>query len=159
MSPRAPLAVLILAAVAIASTQAALTIPEVLKSSARYFVINDRTGTFWQAFRYCNSLGLQLASVNSANDNKALTAAIAAAPPPKTKGAWWIAGTDLGKEGDFVWITTQSRMGFRTGYTNWAAGEPNNEFGNEHCVEVYSYGEWNDKNCDVLRNYICEKPW
>ncbi|XP_040461920.1 pulmonary surfactant-associated protein A1-like isoform X1 [Falco naumanni] len=40
-------------------------------------------------------------------------------------------------------------------YTNWHRNEPNGK-GTEQCVEMYSDGSWNDKNCNQHRLIICE---
>ncbi|XP_066449342.1 C-type lectin lectoxin-Phi2-like [Eleutherodactylus coqui] len=41
-------------------------------------------------------------------------------------------------------------------FTNWAVNEPNYLQQSEHCGETLS-GPWNDENCTVKLNYICEK--
>ncbi|ESO95590.1 hypothetical protein LOTGIDRAFT_175133 [Lottia gigantea] len=38
----------------------------------------------------------------------------------------------------------------------WQPGEPNNESGDENCVEVQSTGPFNDKSCFTLSGYICQ---
>ena len=46
-----------------------------------------------------------------------------------------------------------------TGYWRWSRGEPNN-LDNEHCVEMYNGGEYNNINClhpFGHTGYICEK--
>ncbi|AGC45827.1 hypothetical protein MYSTI_04535 [Myxococcus stipitatus DSM 14675] len=40
-------------------------------------------------------------------------------------------------------------------YQPWAAGEPNNEFGNEHCVRTYANGTWNDEPCGFSIKHAC----
>ncbi|EDS28434.1 salivary C-type lectin [Culex quinquefasciatus] len=123
----------------------------------RYFVFNSREVDFFQAWHLCASIGLQLASVNTAEDDAALKLAFRAADSNQI-GPWWIAGTDLGKNGHFLWITTARPLGYRTGYTNFAPGQPDNTAGREHCVEAgYPSGTlWNDRSCDVRRRYVCE---
>ncbi|XP_039443833.1 perlucin-like [Culex pipiens pallens] len=123
----------------------------------RYFVFNNRQVTFFEAWHQCASIGLRLASVNSAEDDAALKLALRAADSNEV-GPWWIAGTDLGKTGYFVWITTMKPLGYRTGYSNFAPGQPDNANGVEHCVEAgwRSGTTWNDRNCDAKRRYVCE---
>ncbi|XP_065279622.1 C-type lectin-like [Emys orbicularis] len=44
-------------------------------------------------------------------------------------------------------------------YNAWNAGEPNNEYGDEYCVELLSYKgfkEWNDKDCRTQNAYVCK---
>ncbi|KAL9703555.1 hypothetical protein quinque_007073 [Culex quinquefasciatus] len=119
----------------------------------RYFVFNSREVDFFQAWHLCASIGLRLASVNTAEDDAALKLALRAADSNQI-GPWWIAGTDLGKHGHFLWITTARPLGYRTGYTNFAPGQPDNTAGREHCVEAgYPSGTlWNDRHCDTRRS-------
>jgi hypothetical protein len=42
-------------------------------------------------------------------------------------------------------------------YENWGSVEPNRYNGLEDCVELRSSGTWNDANCYVSRNFVCEK--
>ena len=57
-------------------------------------------------------------------------------------GRYWIGLTDNeafgGSEGNFVWVSGEALT-----YTNWAGGEPNNEFGVEDYVE-FRGDAWND---------------
>lgn len=41
-------------------------------------------------------------------------------------------------------------------YSSFRSGEPNNDNGNEHCIEVYSDATWNDQDCSKEREFICE---
>ncbi|KAL9703548.1 hypothetical protein quinque_007066 [Culex quinquefasciatus] len=127
-------------------------------SYQRYFVYNDEELTFFEAWHKCRAHGLRLASVHSALDDAKLKVALAQ-KDINQRGPWWIAGTDLGKSGSFVWITDDKRIDGRTGYTNFAPGEPNNASGNEHCLEVGGGPKgtlWNDCACDLKKRYICE---
>ena len=57
---------------------------------------------------------------------------------PKNKSRWlWVDGS---------YVT----------YTNWYNGEPNDNNGEEDCVEMSSTGKWNDQNCNDSVSYICE---
>lgn len=62
--------------------------------------------------------------------------------------------TDILVEGEWVWMSTQTTAH----YTNWWPGEPNNDHA-EDCASLhsdYSY-KWNDADCLVKYNFICEK--
>jgi hypothetical protein len=63
----------------------------------------------------------------------------------------WIGFTDEALEDTWVWID-----GTATGYTNWAAGEPNNIAGGEDCGEMRDLGQWNDDRCtDPSAGFVC----
>uniref|UniRef100_A0A1Q3FRY7 Putative salivary c-type lectin n=2 Tax=Culex tarsalis TaxID=7177 RepID=A0A1Q3FRY7_CULTA len=124
-------------------------------SYQRYFVYNEEAVTFFEAWHKCRSHGLRLASVHSALDDVKLHAALNE-KDFHNPGSWWIAGTDLGKTGSFVWITDNRPVDFPTGYTNFNRGEPNNGNGKEHCLEVGTGTKWNDVSCDRKNRYICE---
>ncbi|KAL1399411.1 hypothetical protein pipiens_008239 [Culex pipiens pipiens] len=81
----------------------------------RYVVFNNKRSTFFEAWRACMSLGLRLATVNSSEDDAALLVALRDAGTHH-KGPWFIAGTDLGKEGSFVWLTTNREVGHGSGF-------------------------------------------
>nr|QNH72454.1 toxin candidate TRINITY_DN20653_c5_g3_i1.p1 [Ceriantheomorphe brasiliensis] len=65
---------------------------------------------------------------------------------------FWIGANDKANEGTFVWSD-----GSTMSYTNWAAGEPNDNT-NEDCVEILTKTfQWNDQQCSDINGYICRK--
>lgn len=118
----------------------------------QYFVHNTSV-SFMEAWRRCQVLGQRLATITSAEDSKLLEETLNISIT--TKGTWWIAGTDLGSEGSFVWISTNEPVGYRNFYKN----QPDNYKGREHCLEIGRYGgvQWNDAPCDLKQQFICEK--
>ncbi|XP_053686549.1 perlucin-like [Sabethes cyaneus] len=122
----------------------------------QYFVHSNQEVTFWEAWRRCSSVGHQLATITSEKDSQLIEQAITKSG--KTKGPWYIAGTDMGNEGHFVWITNNKPVGYMTGYLNYSPGQPNNWLGIEHCLEIGRWGgaAWNDVPCDWKQGYICE---
>merc|ERR1712200_401079 len=42
-------------------------------------------------------------------------------------------------------------------WENWRNGEPNNQNGNEDCVELHTSNIWNDIPCSVEKEAICQK--
>lgn len=67
---------------------------------------------------------------------------------------FWVGGSDLAKEGTFVWIDTNTPFT----YVNFRDGEPANYLDNEDCVEVWNR-QWNDIDCRRNEFYICESYW
>ena len=69
---------------------------------------------------------------------------------PRAASEVWFGYYDFLEEGVFLWDSTPSS------YTNWGSGEPNNS-GNEDCAEMrLDTGQWNDKECDEPRPFVCE---
>lgn len=65
----------------------------------------------------------------------------------------WLASTDMGHEGKFVWATTGLTV---TDY-HWQKGEPNNN-GIQHCVLLHSPNtKWWDYHCHSKYPFICEE--
>uniref|UniRef100_A0A904MW32 C-type lectin domain-containing protein n=1 Tax=Culex quinquefasciatus TaxID=7176 RepID=A0A904MW32_CULQU len=126
------------------------------KLKKQYFVHNNKEVTFLEAWRLCQSYGHRLATVTSEEDNELLEKAIAKSSNPK--GPWYIGGTDLGSEGNFLWISTNTPVGYLSGYLNYSPGQPDNAGGNENCLEIGRWGGvvWNDVPCDWRQRYICE---
>jgi hypothetical protein len=64
----------------------------------------------------------------------------------------WFGVTDQAQEGVWRYIATNGPVG----YTNWAAGEPNNQPGtNADCVRVEANGDWYDDTCADAKPAIC----
>ncbi|KAK3581826.1 hypothetical protein CHS0354_007228, partial [Potamilus streckersoni] len=71
-------------------------------------------------------------------------------------GKFWIAGSDLAVEGEWLWLPDLRHIS----YTNWASGEPDNNHGYQHCavLDLNSGMKWRDDNCEENRNFICQAP-
>ncbi|KAM5240213.1 pulmonary surfactant-associated protein D-like isoform 1-T3 [Hipposideros larvatus] len=102
--------------------------------------------TFANAQQICTQAGGQLASPRSAAENEAVRQLASA----QNKAAY-LSMTDAKTEGTFTYPTGEPLV-----YSNWGPGEPNNDGNAEHCVEIYTNGKWNDKNCGEQRLVICE---
>ena len=90
----------------------------------------------WQtAKKICEAKGGYLAIPNNAKENAFILSGI----NKTSKEEAWIGITDIAKEG-----TWKNVKGGSITYTNWGDGEPNNEFGIEDYVEIFSNGKWND---------------
>ncbi|XP_059487191.1 lectin subunit alpha-like [Neocloeon triangulifer] len=113
-----------------------------------YFVSGHKLN--WdKAKRSCWNMGMQLVAIESLEENNAILREVSG-----DRSAFWTSGTDQGQEGYFVWDTTGQSVGF----SYWAHGEPNNFFGNEHCIKMKSSShQWNDNACWDSEKYICEQ--
>ena len=66
----------------------------------------------------------------------------------------WMGGSDLVKEGDFVW-TDGTHLPLNASV--WNPGEPNNVGNVEHCtIIVTTVYKLNDIPCDLKLPYICQ---
>ena len=68
----------------------------------------------------------------------------------------WIGAKRIGN--GFEW---SDGKGFE--FENWRTGQPNNQGGQENCIEVdsdpgqSSHDQWNDVPCSNKRNFVCKK--
>ncbi|XP_009491404.1 hepatic lectin-like [Pelecanus crispus] len=107
------------------------------------------TRTSWhKAKAQCEEMHSQLAVINSyAKQNFIMF---------RTRNErFWIGLTDENSEGEWEWI---DKTDYKTTFTFWKAGEPNNSGSNEDCAHVWIAGEWNDVYCTYECYYVCEKP-
>ena len=67
--------------------------------------------------------------------------------------SYWTSGSDDGHEGLWVWTSTGKPLS----YTNWMAGEPNNQ-GGEHYLHknFVTTSKWNDFSGSKEHYAICE---
>uniref|UniRef100_A0A182SE75 C-type lectin domain-containing protein n=1 Tax=Anopheles maculatus TaxID=74869 RepID=A0A182SE75_9DIPT len=115
-------------------------------------------GSLWLGYtptrcHACRQKGGHLASVESADENARVEAAIKAVVGDKAS-YWWIGGMDYGAEGRFVWYPLNKVVD----YKNFVPGEPNNSYGAEDCLAVDSTKQykWNDVGCNAqVEGYVC----
>ena len=119
-----------------------IELPQCTSGCSMYF-LNPTSMTGNQAQSFAQSLGANLISVQSAQENQCMLDELVRL---NQTGVIWIGLNDEAVEGTFVWYD-QSPVT----YTNWATNEPNNSGGNEDCVQIYptgaNPGKWNDLPC------------
>ncbi|XP_058825863.1 C-type lectin 37Da-like [Topomyia yanbarensis] len=125
-------------------------------SSESQYHIPDVTANWYKASEYCNSIGMRLAVISSNQQQDNLVAMIKSSSKYNTaKMEIWIGGSDLAKEGEFIWQST----GAKIGYANWNKKQPDNAGGNEHCVQIRHIPavnwnwHWNDRDCKVATSH------
>ena len=70
------------------------------------------------------------------------------------KSKLWMGGSDLVKEGDFVWTDGTHLL---LNASVWIPGQPNNAGNLEHCLDIYTtIYKVNDDRCDSKLPYICQ---
>ena len=75
---------------------------------------------------------------------------------------WWTGLNDRRFEGEYIWYGTDRNFSIILDYENFANEEPNDDTGDEDCVEIrqnlfqgFRY-EWNDWDCGRSAQVICE---
>ncbi|XP_046899137.1 macrophage mannose receptor 1-like isoform X2 [Hypomesus transpacificus] len=116
-----------------------------------YFVMAKK---IWpEAQSYCRTYYTDLATIDSLEDMTRLTATVS---PGFTDKAWIGLYDDLNS---FKWSIIEPGF-YGTGETqfrNWRSDprEPNDNGGNELCVEILLNGKWNDMPCQSLCQFVC----
>ncbi|XP_077467332.1 galactose-specific lectin nattectin-like [Stigmatopora argus] len=105
--------------------------------------------SFSDAESVCNVIGGNLVSINSRKENAIVVELI-------REGAGsvvdtWIGLHDAIEEDDFIW-TDGEVVNFR----HFSSGQPDNDGGNEDCVEIEADDEmWDDDECTDLNPFVC----
>ena len=124
-------------------------IAAVYPGSGHTYLLCTSAQNWWNARSFCLQFGMDLVTINNANENSWLFNQAG----PISAQKWWTGLNDQANEGSFVWSSGQY-----SGYTNWHSGEPNN-VGNEDCMQIFRFGwdyTWNDEPCGSAFKYVCE---
>lgn len=97
------------------------------------------------AYEACKFYGMQLLTLYSYTEYQEVLTLMKKYKIEKV----WIAATDMGHEGNFVWATTGQKV-------TWMAGKADNYKNNEHCVHIWNE-QWNDIDCNTKGPYFCEE--
>ncbi len=111
-------------------------------SGSAYLVCRTATLSWAEAVAACKARGAEIVTISSAEENAYLTGL--------GVENTWIGFTDAEAEGEYVWAS-----GVKTGYLNWAMGQPDDAGANEDCAQLLADGTWNDNTCAAKLGYIC----
>uniref|UniRef100_A0A1B0CMB6 Putative c-type lectin n=1 Tax=Lutzomyia longipalpis TaxID=7200 RepID=A0A1B0CMB6_LUTLO len=124
----------------------------------RWIATGKPVVSWFQAYYMCNEYKMNLASIETAEEQKLVTSFTVI-----VEQELWIGAYSYEKDRMWRWIAT----GEPVVYTNWNNGEPNdlNEIEHyfEYCVFVYGpptshiKGRWNDENCFKKHYFVCER--
>ena len=95
--------------------------------------------TWLSAQAESRTVGGYLASIGSAAENDFLFTTFF-----PSLGYFWLGLNDRATEGTYAWDSGEAVV-----FTNWNAGEPNNDFGVEDVSHMLDDGQWNDANEDL----------
>ncbi|XP_019746313.1 ladderlectin-like isoform X2 [Hippocampus comes] len=120
-----------------------------LDNKCYIFFHNPRT--FPDAERVCNVFDGNLVSIDNRLENAFVVELIREGAGSVVNT--WIGLFDTLPEDDFIWTDGED---FK--FSNFAGGQPDNNGGNENCVEIQADSTWNDNACTVLNPYVCCRP-
>ncbi|XP_053174064.1 galactose-specific lectin nattectin-like [Scomber japonicus] len=110
---------------------------------SRCFIFYRQARLWNDAEHFCISIGGNLASIHSADENAFLSDLIF-----RVSGArhhTWIGGYDAVKEGTWLWSD-----GSKFSYFRWYVRQPDNAGGKEHCIEMNFGGT----SADILTAFL-----
>lgn len=99
----------------------------------------------------CVQYGADLVSLHSQNE---VSFVVHQAQSAKWTHSLWIGLNDRNVEGGYVWSD-----GSPVSFTHWSRGQPNNWFGQQDCLEMFTNratANWNDLACNQIRNFACK---
>ena len=115
------------------------------------YKVSNETTDWYDAERTCNEYGAHLTSIHSKEEADFILSL-----QHTSSANIWIGGHRSGNV--FKWID-----GTTIDYTNWWTNEPNNDGGNENCINIISrpgqhdHITWNDLACRFQRKFLCKK--
>lgn len=119
----------------------------------QYHFIN--TPLSWlNAQKYCRSQFRDLATVFDVEDMNLLVNTAQDSSGGFTARAWIGLYDNLTS---WRWSFTNSNyyQGYGMNYRQWDFGQPDNLFGDQMCVRMWSRGKWEDSNCFLRNSFIC----
>jgi cysteine-rich repeat protein len=116
------------------------------QSTGHCYAVLNAIGTWTDMQQACINVGGDLASISDLNENNTVL-------PGAAIFQAWLGFTDANQEGSFIWSD-----GSPSSFTNFAAGEPNDQNGGEDCVNMTEAGLWNDLSCAEFHKPLCEIP-
>lgn len=114
----------------------------------------EQPENWFTAYEKCRAKGMQLLTIHNMTDYEQI---LELAKKYKPRPSFWLAGTDNGHEGTFIYATNGEPVP-----NLWPTGQPDNGFNRviENCIEVtYRWGEnpvWNDIPCGDRFPYFCQ---
>ncbi|XP_031632768.1 perlucin-like protein [Contarinia nasturtii] len=131
------------------------------KITKKFFLMTLAPANWYRAFFHCRSLGMNLASISSREENNQILKQIR----DEGHGSkdFWISAMDLLDGNDFFWMGNGKSVTF----ADWAPGQPSNSLirgERESCVHIFntakdasSVSKWNDRVCSDKIFFICEQ--
>ncbi len=131
-------------AIRAAFTSAGCTELSSCQTTCSMYFYNPQNLSGSAAQNFAQNLGANLVSIQSGAENTCIGSSLVA---NSLNDYVFIGLTDETLEGTFVWLDDEP-----LGYSNWASGEPNDNGGDEDCVQIFPDGSWNDLPCSGLNS-------
>ena len=130
----------------------------IVHGTSRFIAVN-LSKNWTDAQQYCQSTyGTSLATILSDYDNHEARY-VSSKEGISSGDNLWIGLSDIDKEGTFIWEDGTGE--YNDFYNHFSSGQPDNNEGNEHCVEIKSSKNdyWNDAPCFLKYSFICNYPF
>ncbi|XP_052692921.1 perlucin-like protein [Crassostrea angulata] len=126
--------------------------------NGHYYILNQTKLSQPDAISECKKCGSFLVEINDEDENKWIEKHLLKDVycTDKYDCSSWTGGNDIDTEGQFVWGHSITPFTF----TNWEPYNPDDIYYQikiRDCVDIFYDGQWNDRPCDFLANFICEK--
>ena len=121
-----------------------------LSSTGKCYFMNTKTLNWFDAERYCNTIGSHLTTVLSSSEEVSIYDYILS-PRGYSYNQVWVGLNDISNVGTWIWIDSSP-----VSYINWAAGQPNNEV--QNCGALYKVitFAWYHMPCSELKISVCK---
>jgi hypothetical protein len=108
-----------------------------------------------QAVLSCEALGMELASLETAEEDQLVTGVATLLPSTYWLSGKFEAGGWTWPNGDVFWVRAQPDLS----YSNWIPGQPETQMG-DNCLVLRTDGAqgWADEVCTRTFGFICEQP-
>ena len=119
----------------------------VIVTGVLYYISSD-TQTWTNARSKCQSMGGDLVTMTTAEENAHVKSLLSSA----SSADYWMGLTDISLEGDWMYVD-----GSRPTFPDWDPGEPSGD-GDCNTFRVSESYRWNDIGCGYSRRYVCKTP-
>ncbi|KAI8119980.1 hypothetical protein FF38_00759 [Lucilia cuprina] len=133
---------------ALASGQTTITTTTI--GEKNYRVVTYEKVNWYRAYQLCALAGMQLASIESESEAKALSEFLFA--NSLLFNNYWLAGNNLANRGEYVWLSSGNRLS----YTKWADNQPGTLA--NRCIRTNAELKWITEPCSNANYYICSSP-
>ncbi|XP_007478566.1 pulmonary surfactant-associated protein A-like [Monodelphis domestica] len=110
----------------------------------KFYVTTGQPSDFFMINKTCQEIGGAVATPKNKEENAAIMKLVV------RHNTYAFLGLKEGIIGKFYYLDESPVK-----YTNWYSGRPDGQ-GQENCVEMYTDGTWNDRDCSKHRLGICE---